>query len=173
MSAMASGDDGAPDGGDGWNDDAELEFWRRLARAGANAVSEGLSEPDFARLHLSTPLEDQLLAHLRKKRSLVLAANAGDGKTHLAHALKRRLEADAERIVFEFDATASMASGSVAPLVETWRQAIHDWRVGWRLTSAVPANPGFEVSLDATRSKPANDDAPPEHELMLRSVVRW
>ena len=93
-----------------------------------NAVSEGLSEPDFARLHLPTPLEEQLLAHLRKGqgRSLVLTGNAGDGKTHLARALKRHLAADANRIVFELDATASMTSGSVAPLVETWRQAVND-----------------------------------------------
>ncbi len=28
-----------------------------------------------------------------------------------------------------------------------------DYWIGWRLTSAVPGNPGFEVSLDATRSR--------------------
>ena len=117
---------GTPDGADGSDDDAELDFWRRLARAGANAVSEGLSEPDFARLHLPTQLEEDLLAHLRTRGSLVLTGNAGDGKTHLARALKRRLAGDAERIVFEFDATASMTSGSVAPLVETWRQTVHE-----------------------------------------------
>ena len=122
----ASTGDGAPDDNDGSDDDAELAFWRRLARAGANVVSEGLSEADFERLHLATQLEDQLLAHLREGRSVVLTGNAGDGKTHLARGLKRRLAADAERIVFEFDATASMTSGSVSPLVETWRQAVHD-----------------------------------------------
>ena len=122
----ASAGGGAPDSSDGSDDDAELDFWRRLAGAGANAVSEGLSEPDFARLHLPTPLEEELLAHLRKGRSLVLTGNAGDGKTHLARALKRRLADDAKRVVFEFDATASMTSGSVAPLVETWRQAVND-----------------------------------------------
>ena len=117
---------GAPDDGDGAEDDAELEFWRRLARAGANAVSEGLSDADFERLHLPTPIEERLLAHLRKGRSLVLTGNAGDGKTHLARELKRRLAGDAERIVFELDATASMTSGSVSPLIETWRQAVND-----------------------------------------------
>ena len=29
-----------------------------------------------------------------------------------------------------------------------------DSRVGWRLTSAVPRGPGFEVNLDATRKEP-------------------
>ena len=48
-----------------------------------------------------------------------------------------------------------------------------DWRLGWRLTSAVRGDPGFEVSLDATRREPANDDGPPEHGVMLRSLIRW
>ena len=48
-----------------------------------------------------------------------------------------------------------------------------DWRVGWRLTSAVPGDPGFEVSLDATRREPANDDGPPEHGVTLRAAIRW
>ena len=48
-----------------------------------------------------------------------------------------------------------------------------DWRIGWRLTSAVPGDPGFEVSLDATRTEPANDGAAPEHGVMLRGTVRW
>ena len=33
-----------------------------------------------------------------------------------------------------------------------------DYRIGWRLTSAVPGDPGFEVTLDATRREPANDN---------------
>ncbi len=48
-----------------------------------------------------------------------------------------------------------------------------DYRVGWRLTSAVRGDPGFEVSLDATRREAANDDGPPEHGVMLRSLIRW
>ena len=48
-----------------------------------------------------------------------------------------------------------------------------DWRLGWRLTSAVPGDPGFEVSLDATRTEPANDDAEPAHGVMLRGALRW
>ena len=47
-----------------------------------------------------------------------------------------------------------------------------DWRIGWRLTSAVPDDPGFEVNLDATRREPAND-AGPEHAVMLRGGIRW
>ncbi len=48
-----------------------------------------------------------------------------------------------------------------------------DWRIGWRLTSAVPGDPGFEISLDATRNEPANDNGPVEHGVMLRSLIRW
>ena len=47
-----------------------------------------------------------------------------------------------------------------------------DWRIGWRLTSAVPGDPGFEVSLDATRREPTNDNDA-EHGVMLRSLIRW
>ena len=47
-----------------------------------------------------------------------------------------------------------------------------DLRLGWRLTSAVRGDPGFEVSLDATRREAANDNAA-EHGVMLRSLIRW
>ncbi len=47
-----------------------------------------------------------------------------------------------------------------------------DYRIGWRLTSAVRGDPGFEVSLDATRREAANDNEA-EHRVMLRSLVRW
>ena len=48
-----------------------------------------------------------------------------------------------------------------------------DYRLGWRLTSAVPGDPGFEVSLDATRRETANDDTPAEHGIVLRGTIRW
>ena len=48
-----------------------------------------------------------------------------------------------------------------------------DYRIGWRLTSAVPGDPGFEVSLDATRREAANGNEPPEHGVMLRGAMRW
>ena len=47
-----------------------------------------------------------------------------------------------------------------------------DWCVGWRLTSAVPGDPGFEVNLDAVRREAAND-ADAEYGVMLRSLIRW
>jgi hypothetical protein len=39
----------------------ELDFWRRLAQAGANAIAEGLSDREFERLQLATELEELLL----------------------------------------------------------------------------------------------------------------
>ena len=48
-----------------------------------------------------------------------------------------------------------------------------DYRIGWRLTSAVRGDPGFEVNLDATRREAANGNEPPEHGAMLRAAIRW
>ena len=48
-----------------------------------------------------------------------------------------------------------------------------EYRMGWRLTSAVRGDPGFEVSLDATRREAANAGEPAEHGVMLRSQIRW
>ena len=47
-----------------------------------------------------------------------------------------------------------------------------EYRMGWRLTSADPGDPGFEIGLDATRREAANDNET-EHGVMLRSLVRW
>ena len=51
-------------------------------------------------------------------------------------------------------------------------EAAREYRMGWRLTSAVLGDPGFEVSLDATRREAANDNDA-EHGVMLRSLFRW
>jgi len=52
---------------------------------------------------------------------------------------------------------------------------VRDYRIGWRLTSAVEGDPGFEVSLDATRREAANpgSGSGAEHGVMLRSLIRW
>ena len=51
-------------------------------------------------------------------------------------------------------------------------EAAREVRMGWRLTSAVRGDPGFEVSLDATRREAANENDA-EHGVMLRSLIRW
>ena len=48
-----------------------------------------------------------------------------------------------------------------------------DWRLGWRLTSAVRGDPGFAVSLDATRRETANDNGAAEHGAMLTGSLHW
>lgn len=53
------------------------------------------------------------------------------------------------------------------------RSAAREYRIGWRLDTAVSGGPGFEVNLDATRREAANGDTPPEHGVMLRSAIRW
>ena len=47
-----------------------------------------------------------------------------------------------------------------------------EYRMGWRLTSADPGDPGFEIGLDATRREAANDNEA-EHGVMLKSSMRW
>ena len=118
------GESGPAGGGDGPGDELRLAFWRRLARAGSNAVSEGLTEDEFEALHLETPLENYLVARARAGLSIVLTGNAGDGKTHLAKVIQRRLEGEADHFDFALDATAIMNSeAGVAPVVERWRRA--------------------------------------------------
>ena len=48
-----------------------------------------------------------------------------------------------------------------------------DYRIGWRLTSAVRGDPGFQVDFDVTRREAANGNGPAEHGAMLRSTIRW
>ena len=48
-----------------------------------------------------------------------------------------------------------------------------DWRLGWRLTSALESDPNLEINLDATRREATNYDGPPEHGVVLRSSIRW
>jgi len=45
-------------------------------------------------------------------------------------------------------------------------------RLGWQLTSAAAADPGFEVNLDATHREAANDSGT-EQGLILRGAIRW
>ena len=106
------------------DDERGLEFWRRLADAGSNAVAEGLTADEFTSIHLETPLESHLLEMAREGLSIVLTGNAGDGKTHLAKALQRGLKTESGRFDFAFDATAIMTSkDDVDPVVERWCQA--------------------------------------------------
>ena len=120
-----NGDESGDGGGVGDGGAGRLEFWRRLAEAGSKAVSEGLTDAEFHALHIETRLDEYLTDRARRAGlSIVLTGAAGDGKTHLARALRRRLADDAERFDFAFDATAIMnGEEGVAPVVERWRRA--------------------------------------------------
>ena len=52
-------------------------------------------------------------------------------------------------------------------------EGAREYRLGWRLTPARSGDPGFAVSLDATRREPATDEAAIEHGVMLRGALRW
>lgn len=117
------GEGGGAGGAGGSDDDRRLGFWRRLAMAGSNAVSEGLTDDEFDDLHIETPLEEYLLQRAEAGCSIVLTGNAGDGKTHLARALRRRVEGAEDRFEFAFDATAMMNRvDGVVPVIDRWRQ---------------------------------------------------
>ncbi len=161
--SRVAGDGEDIDDGDGGNDGppaddlAELNFWRTLARGGPNAISEGLSDDEYARLHLTTPLEDHLLKQARQGRSIVLTGNAGDGKTHLARTLRRRLGSNSERFVFEFDATATMTSrDGVAPIIESWRWASNN---GKSMVLAINQYPLHMLRQELRSALPAVSDA--------------
>ena len=114
----------AADGGGRPEDEQRLNFWRTLAKAGSSAVSEGLTDDEFDELHIKTPLEEYLLERAESGQSILLTGNAGDGKTHLARALRRQLGNTAQRFEFAFDATAMMNSvEGVGPIIECWQQA--------------------------------------------------
>ena len=156
----STGSDQKDDGdgsGNGSSDEAALDFWRRLAQAGANTVSEGLTDNDFKALHIEMPLEGYLLARARKGISIVLTGNAGDGKTHLARALQRRLGGDADRFEFAFDATAIMTNhGGVTPIIEKWRQARND---GKAMVLAINQYPLYMFRRELKNALPDISDA--------------
>ena len=142
---LGAGERDSAGGGSGSDDERRLEFWRRLAKAGSNAVSEGLTNAEFGELHIETPLEEYLLERARDGQSIVLTGNAGDGKTHLARALKRRLEGTADRFEFALDATAIMnTTDGIMPVVERWRQAEN---AGKRMVLAINQYPLYMLRL--------------------------
>ena len=139
-------------GGGGSDEEQGLEFWRRLAKAGSNAVSEGLTDDEFDELHIGTPLEDYLLERARDGQSIVLTGNAGDGKTHLARALQRRLRGAADRFDFVLDATAMMnRDDGVMPVVERWRQAKNG---GKRMILAINQYPLYMLRRELRETLP-------------------
>ncbi|MDE2911792.1 MAG: hypothetical protein OXL68_02555, partial [Paracoccaceae bacterium] len=46
-------------------------------------------------------------------------------------------------------------------------------RMGWRLSPAGSGGPGFGISLDATRTESANDNAGPEYGIGMNVTARW
>ena len=92
-----------------------------------------------------------------------LAANENGDTTASAGRLEAELGYGIAMFSGGFTGTPHLGVG----LSETGR----DYRLGWRLTSARPGDPGFEINLDATRSEAADADA--EHGIALRGVIRW
>ena len=148
-----SGGGGGGGGGGRRDRGGRLAFWQRLANAGSNAVSEGLSGEEFEALHLPTPLEDHLLERARDGASIVITGNAGDGKTHLAMALQRQLGDGAEQFDFAYDATAMMnATDGVTPIVERWREAD---KAGRRMVLAINQYPLYMLRRGLPQGMPA------------------
>ncbi len=70
-------------------------------------------------------------------------------------------------------ARGQFASAGTPNVVFGLSDTAREYRLGWRLTSVLPGDPGFEVSLDATRREAANGNEPSEHGVMLRGAIRW
>ena len=112
-------------------------------------------------------------ALLRRGTLAGLAANdngAEDGSLLARRRLEGELGYGLALFGDRFTGTPNLGFG----LSDTAREV----RIGWRLTSAVRGDPGFEVNLDATRREAANDNfagagAEPEHSLMLRGAICW
>jgi len=101
-------------------------LWESLAGAGHNTCSDCINDVDLERLHVPSPLEKFLTQRAAEGYSLILTGNAGDGKTHLL----RRIAAELENLnaVVDLDATAVMRQGSVTPILDRWRGALHAGR---------------------------------------------
>ena len=97
-------------------------FWRQLAEAGPKITSDSLSESEFDRLHVHLAVEDFIAEQVRQGVSLFLTGNAGDGKTHVLRKLASELRQQGA-VVIE-DATATMRKGSIAPVLDRWREAV-------------------------------------------------
>jgi len=97
-----------------------LRYWRELAQAGPEACADELTDTQLARLHISQPLDDFLLEHVRRGFSLVLTGNAGEGKTHLLRKLAPELEKLGAEV--ETDATAAMRPNDVSGILRRWRK---------------------------------------------------
>ena len=98
-----------------------------------------------------------------------LAADPGSGAGVSAASGQGRLEAELGYgvAVFggAFTGTPNLGFGMSA--------GARDYRLGWRLTSAVPGDPGFEVNLDATRRETTGGAVPAEHGVALKATIRW
>ncbi len=101
-----------------------------------------------------------------------LAPDGGDGRFRASSRLEGEIGYGMALFGGAFTGTPNMGFGMSDG-------GARDYRVGWRLTSAVPGDPGFEVSLDATRREPTNGPGSgsgagkAEHGVMLRSSIRW
>ena len=92
-----------------------------------------------------------------------LAANDNGDTTASAG----RLEAELGYGIAMFDGGFTGTPHLGVGLTETGR----DYRLGWRLTSAQPGDPGFEIRLEATRREAVNADT--GHGIALRGTIRW
>ena len=103
-------------------------------------------------------------AFLSRRTLKGLAANDGGGDLQ-----RRRLEAT---LGYGFPLFGDRFTGTLEVGVGL-SNADRDYRVGWRLALARSDRVKFDVSLNATRREPANDDREPDNEIGLRVTARW
>ena len=102
-------------------------------------------------------------AQLARETMAGLAANDDSAPFEAAGRLEGELGHGLAAFGGGFTGTPNLGFG----LTDTGR----DFRLGWRLTRAVPGDAGFEASLDATRSESTGAEA--AHGVTLRGTLRW
>ena len=103
-------------------------------------------------------------AFLSRRTLEGLAANDGGGDLQ-----RRRLEAT---LGYGFPLFGDRFTGTPEVGVGL-SNTDRDYRVGWRLRLTRSDRVNFDVSLDAIRREPANDDREPEQQIDLRLTARW
>ena len=164
---------------------APIQFWRDLALAGPEACADELSREELDRLHVPQPLDEFLIQHIRRKFSIVLVGNAGDGKTHLLRRLEPELKKYGADV--ETDATAAMKPDDVSPILRRWKKAHRERRAFCLAANEYPlyllrrAGRGFAPLVEVDRQcqqrlaytvEPQPDEAARENVLVVDLSLR-
>ncbi len=107
--------------GDGVN---KLDYVRNLYR-GSSAIADKSTMEELDFIHIETDLDKAIIDAVKKRKSVVLTGNAGDGKTHLIRELESTIREVCPNIVIEYDASQKRD----IEVYETWKNAVNEGKV--------------------------------------------